>query len=287
MRLALVCLAVGLVGCATTYNANWAAPETATSDDGLKAALEEGDALWQQRGDQARLQAAIDKWEAAATRGSDAALFTRIARGHHLLADLHGVEGNPERRDSEYQLGLDWATRALKLAAPDFAKAMGAGQPYSASIGLTSKDAVPAAYWYAANLEKWAASRGFATRILYKDDIKATMEHLQKLDEGFFAAAPYRHLGSYEALTEGLAGGSLERSEAHFKKGVELAPAYLGTKVLWAKHLCVKKEDRLKFTELLQEVIAADPAVDPELEAENRLEQQKAKQLLAEIDELF
>jgi hypothetical protein len=34
-------------------------------------------------------------------------------------------------------------------------------------------------------------------------------------------------------------------------------------------------------------VIAADPAADPEIEPENRLEQQKAKKLLARIDELF
>jgi hypothetical protein len=46
-------------------------------------------------------------------------------------------------------------------------------------------------------------------------------------------------------------------------------------------------EGKAKFKRLLDEVIAADPAADPEIAPENGLEQQKAKKLLARIDELF
>jgi hypothetical protein len=293
MRLASLCLAFWLVGCATTYNANWteappAAAAAPTADEAMRAAIEEGDALWKERGDKAKLQAAINKWESAATHSADPALLTKISRGHYLLGDgFHALEGNVEQRDSEYQLGLDWATRALKLAAPEFAKAMAEGKKHSESITLASMQALPAAYWYATNLGKWAASRGFATRLRYKDDIKATMDHIKKLDEMYFHAAPYRYLGSFEALTAGLAGGSLEKSEEHFKKGVELAPNYLGTKVLWAEYLCVKKQDKAKFKQLLDEVIAGNASVDPEIEPENKIEQEKAKKLLAKMDDLF
>ena len=291
MRLVHCCLAFGLVGCATTYNANWTEPPTSvaapTADEALKATIDEGDALWKERGDKAKLQAAINKWEAAAQH-PDAELFTKISHGHYLLGDgFHALEGNLEQRDSEYQLGLDWATRALKLAAPEFARAMAEGKKHSESISLATKDAVPAAYWYATNLGKWAASRGFATRLRYKDDIKATMDHIKKLDELYFYAAPYRYLGSFEALTAGLAGGSLEKSEENYKKGVELAPNYLGTKVLWAEYLCVKKQDKVMFKQLLDEVLAANASIDPDIEAENKIEQEKAKKLLAKIDDLF
>jgi hypothetical protein len=294
MRLLIPCLAaVGLVGCATTYNANWTEPVTApppaeTQTDALKTAVEEGDALWKERGDKAKLEGAIAKWEAAAATTQDAALFTKISRAHYLLGDgFHALAGNMEQRDSEYQLGLDWATKALKLAAPEFAKSMAEGKKHSESIPLATKEAVPAAYWYATNLGKWAASRGFATRLRYKDDIKATMDHIVKLDEMFFYAAPYRYLGSFEALTAGLAGGSLEKSEVNYKKGVELAPTYLGTKVLWAEFLCVKKQDKAMFKQLLDEVIAANASVDAEIEPENKIEQEKAKKLLARMDEIF
>lgn len=290
MRLPIL-LALLLTGCATTYNANWTEPAATpapSADDALKAGIAEGDALWKERGDKAKLQAAINKWETVAAQTADADLFSKISRAHYLLGDgFHALEGNTEQRDSEYQLGLDWATKALKIAAPEFAKAMAEGKKHSDSITLATKDAVPAAYWYATNLGKWAASRGFATRLRYKDDIKATMMHIKSLEELYFYAAPYRYLGSFEALTAGLAGGSLEKSEEHFKKGVELAPNYLGTKVLWAEYLTVKKQDKVMFKKLLDEVLAADAMVDPEVAPENKIEQEKAKKLLARMDELF
>jgi hypothetical protein len=142
-------------------------------------------------------------------------------------------------------------------------------------------------YWYATNLGKWAASKGFATRLRYKDDIKATMDHVKSLDEMYFYAAPWRYFGSFEAVTAGIAGGSLEKSETNFKKAIELAPNYFGAKVLWAEYLCTKKQDKATFKQLLDEVIAADAKVDPAIAPENTIEQLKARKLLAEIDEKF
>ncbi len=284
--------ALAATGCATTYNAKWEETAPAASavaaDDPLKAAIAEGDGLWKERGEKAKLVAAIGKWEAAAEKAGDAELFAKLSRAHYLLGDgYYFLEGNNEARDAEYQKGLDWATRALKAAAPAFAKAMAEGKKHAESITLAPKEAVPAMYWYATNLGKWAASKGFATRLRYKDDIKATMDHVKALDEQFFYAAPWRYFGSFEAVTAGLAGGSLEKSEENYKKAVELAPNYLGTKVLWADFLCTKKNDKATYKKLLEEVLAANASVDPDIEPENKLEQEKAKKLLSQIDEKF
>ena len=152
-------------------------------------------------------------------------------------------------------------------------------------------------YWYAANLGKWAAAKGFATRLKYKDDLKATMDHVKSLEPEFFYAATWRYFGGYEAATAGIAGGSLDKSKENFEKAIALAPNYFGTKVLYADYLCTKlqkdtdgdgiADGKKKFKELLESVIAADPNVDPEIAAENTIEQAKAKKLLAQIDQLF
>ena len=107
----------------------------------------------------------------------------------------------------------------------------------------------------------------------------------------------WRYFGGYEAATAGIAGGSLDKSKENFEKSIALAPNYLGTKVLFADFLCPKlqkdadgdgePDGKVLFKKLLDEVIAADAAVDPEIEPENRMEQAKAKKLLARIDELF
>lgn len=292
MRVSAVLLssALAVSGCATTYEAKWEEkPVTAApAGEAEKTATAEGDAAWAQRGEEARLVEAITKWEAAFEKTPSAELAAKLSRGHYLLGDgYYALANKAEERDAEYQKGLDWATRSLKLAAPEFAKAMTEGKKHADAITLAPKEAVPAMYWYATNLGKWASSKGFATRLRYKDDIKATMLHVKALDEGYFYAAPWRYFGSFEAVTAGLAGGSLEKSEENFKKAVELAPNYLGSKVLWADYLCTKKQDKATYRKLLEEVLAADASVDPAIEPENKIEQAKAKKLLAEIEEKF
>lgn len=282
-------------GCATTRESKWDDAEEATAAEpaaGEQAAalVAEGDALWAERLDKAKLEQAIAKWEQAAAAAPSADIAVKLSRGHYFLADGHyALENNVEKRDAHYTTGLDWAEKAIQLAAPEFVAAMKAGEKHRDAIKKAPKEAVPGMYWYSTNMGKWAASKGFATVLRYKDDIKATMDHVMALDPGYFYAAPYRYFGAYEARTAGIAGGSLEKSEESFKKSVELAPDYLATKVLWAEYLCPKQKEGGKETakRLLEEVIAADPNAIPEVAAENTIEQKKAQALLAKIDEMF
>jgi hypothetical protein len=296
-------LATGFASsCATTYDEKLGTKlekqATAEETDKATALVAEGDALWKERGDAEKLKAGLAKWEEAVKLAPSADLTAKLARGHYLLGDGHyAVADRAEERDAEYEAGLNWANEALKLSAPEYAAAKAAGQKHADAIKLAPKEAVPAMYWYASNLGKWAASKGFATRLKYKDDLKATMDQVKALDEGFFYAAVWRYLGGYEAATAGIAGGSLDKSKENFEKSIALAPNYLGTRVLFADYLCPKlqkdadgdgqPDGKVLFKKLLDEVLAADPAADAEIEPENRIEQAKAKKLLARIDELF
>ncbi len=283
-------------GCATTREAAWdeqeqpAASAEPAAADRAAALIAEGDALWQERLDKAKLQQAIAKWEEAAAAAPSVELAVKLSRGHYFLADGHfALENNVEQRDAHYTTGLEWAEKSIKMAAPEFVAAMKAGEKHRDAIKKAPKEAVPGMYWYSTNMGKWAASKGFATVLRYKDDIKATMDHVMALDPNYFYAAPYRYFGAYEARTAGIAGGSLEKSEENFKRSVELSPDYLATKVLWAEYLCPKQQEGGKETakRLLEEVIAADANAVPEIAAENTIEQKKAKALLAKLDELF
>lgn len=272
--------------CATQHAAKWDETVTATGTVDAQASGD-ADAAWVLRKDPAKLAEAIAKWEQIATNTSDAELFTKLSRAYYFQAERLGFEDKSAERDAAYQRGLDWATKGLKLAAPEFAKSMAEGKTHAESIGKAPKEAIGPMYWYATNLGKWAALKGFATTLRYKDDIKATIDLVKAYDETYFYGAPWRYLGSYEARTAGLAGGSLDKSEENFKKAVALAPDYLGTKVLWADFLCTKRQDKATYEKLLKEVVAANAAVIPEIEAENLLEQEKAKKLLSQIDEKF
>jgi len=265
-----------------------AAATAPTEVDATKALQDKADALWAKRDDKQSLTEAIAAYEQLAEKAPSADLFAKLSRAHYLLGDGHyALEGKAAERDAEYQLGLDWASKSLKAAAPAFAEAMAAGKKHPEAIQLAGKEAVPGMYWYATNLGKWAASKGFATRLRYKDDAKSTMDRVNALDPSFFYSAPLRYFGSFEALTSGIAGGSLAKSEDFFTKAVAAAPNYLGSKVLWADYLSTKKQDKATFVRLLNEVISADARADADIAPENLMEQVKAKKLLEQVEEKF
>jgi len=285
MRLFLLA-ALALTGCATTYNATWREPITvaALSEPG-RAADAEGDVLWKDRGNKTSLTSAIDKWES--TGSTDPVVLAKVARARALLADVFDLEGDLDRRDSQTRLGLDVATQAVKGAAPEFASALAEGRTMRLTADMIPSEAVPAVYWFAVHLERWASAQGVGTRLRYREDVQALMERVEALDEAYFYGGPLRHRGMLEALTEGRGGGTWAASEAAFQKAVTLGPAFLGNKVEWAATLCVQREDRDCFSRLLNEVIAADAAATPALAAENAIEQAKARKLLSRAESLF
>lgn len=281
-----------LSGCATTYNARWldpAAPTTAatTQSDEAKALVEAGDAAWAQREDATKVREAIAKWEAAAALWSNGDHAARLSRAHYFLADSFiAVSGDAEARDAEYTASLEWAVKAMKLAAPETVKDLAAGVPMVTAVKKAPKEASEALLWYASSLGKWAAMRRVGTRLKYKDELKAVIDYVAATDPSQHGAT-HRWLATYEAQTINILGGSAERSEEHFKKSLEIAPNYVGTKVLWAQFLCPKTGNRALAKKLLEEAVAADPTLDPGNVAENKADQQKAKSLLANFDALF
>lgn len=282
-----------LTACGTTREAAYrseqpAEPADETAKSAADGLIAEGDAAWEQRKDRAQLEAAIAKWTEAAASAPSGELYVKLSRAHYFLGDAwYAVEGDAENRDAHYTEGLTYAEKAMGLLAPDFVAAVEGGEDHETAILKAPPEAVPAMYWQATNLGKWAASKGFATRLKYKDSVAATMKHVKSLDENYFYAAPWRYFGAFEAATAGLAGGDLEKSKANFEKAIEMAPNYLGTKVLFATYYCTKAQDKELYAKLLNEVIAADPTVDPAIEPENIREIEKAKQALAKIDEEF
>lgn len=276
-------------GCATTREEKFETATTATSESDTsraQALAAEADALWAERADIEKLKMALSKWEEAFQSEPSADLAVKLARGHYFLADGHYamLAGQEDNRDAHYNKGTEWGERGIGLAAPDFVAAKQSGAKVAEALKKASGDAVPAFYWWATNLGKWAAGEGLLTVLKYKDDVKATIDFVASTNETFFYGAPHRYLGAYNAKAP---GGSLEASEQHFQKAVGMAPEYLGTKVLWADYLCTKKRDRATYKRLLEEVIAADAGADPSIAPENAVEQEKAKKLLADIDDLF
>jgi tetratricopeptide (TPR) repeat protein len=292
-------LSAALFGCGAGREAAWdttpeeetAQPRTQEEISRKDALVQEADALWAERGDEAKLAAAIQKWEQAAELDpADHTLWVRLARAYYFHADGHMSfdEARQDEMMETFEKGIQASERSLVALSPDFAQRMRAGTRIEEAVAVLDAQAVPALYWRSSNMGKWGLAKGFATVLSYKDEIRAIMARCLELDATYFYYGPHRYFGAFYARVPAFAGGDLERSREHFDTALEAAPNYLGTRTLYAEHYAVKSQDRALFDQHLNAVLAADVAQLPEdVRPENTIEQRRARDLLAKADELF
>ena len=266
-------------------------PPTAqpTADAGGQADpdVAEGDAKWEQRTDPDSIKAAIAAWERAVEKDpGNLDLLVKLTRAHYFLADAY-LRTDEKAYLATMDKGVKWGERAMVAASPEFEKMMRDGAKLPEAVKVMPKEGVPAMYWYASSLGKWAKKKGFAVLLGQKDAVKATMDRALELDPNFYYGGPHRYFGAYFAIAPAFAGGDLEKSKVHFKKSLEIEPNYVGTKVLWAAELAVKTQDEELFDKLLGEVLETPDDVIPELKPEIVAEKQKARELVASKDDLF
>ena len=283
-------------GCGSSYQSSWDEPtETGGGEEATPEAqnqraelIAQGDAEWAQRDEVEHVTAAIAAWEQAVELdGSDTDTWVKLARGHYFLADGHYRFTNEAAMGDTYQRAIRAAERALAVLSPEFARRMAAGERVDQAVSVLEANAVPALYWRAAALGKWAQREGFATVLSFKDEIRAVMTRCMELDRYYFYAGPDRYFGAFFAIAPAYAGGDLERSRAHFEESIRRHPDYFSSRVLYAENYAVKTQNRALFEEQLRMVIDGDPEAMPDVAPENRIEQRKARELLERIDELF
>jgi hypothetical protein len=268
----------------------------------FEQSLAKADAAWEARLDKAKLLEAIALYEktpeiASPDLSADERkekvlyIYLQLTRAYYFLADSHiRLEAEDDEKDAEimkiFDKGVNAAERAIAVADPAFAKKIADGGKWQKEVVNTDPKAIPALYWYATNLGKWALLEGLTTIIARKDDIKVTMDYIISKDEKYFYGAPHRYFAVYHTKVP-LGGGDPPKSKASFDKSVAIAPNYLATKVLYAEVYATLTQDSALFEKLLKEVIDTPADIVPELTPENTLEQRKAQRLLKKKSDLF
>lgn len=251
--------------------------------------LEKAAEAWKNRGDRAQAEAAIAAWEeAAALDPTRPEPSLELVYAYYFLANAHARwdDDADEQSIKLYEKGIKAGEDALRLTSPEFAKQIKDGVPWQKAIKSVGKPGIPALYWQATHLGKWALLDGFTTILSHKDDVAASIKHIRELDEGYFYAAPQRYFGVYRTKIP-FPGGDLPASKKHFERAIELAPTYLDTKVLFAEAYAVKKQDEDLFKKLLNEVLAAPDDIEPALIPENKNAKRTAKDMLDNIEDYF
>jgi len=296
MRLLGLVTLVVLAGCSSAgREAAWEKSEPVPRAAGTSTAsvgqLTDAEAAWALRDDKAQLEKALKIYEAIVAKDAGHGLaMTKLSRAYYFLVDAHlslNDAVTPEDRLAVLQKGVDWGERALLVLDPSFEKKMRAGVEFDQAIKDIEKPAIEAAYWYCANLARFAHAKGLAARLFHKDRIGAAMERIAEIEPNFFHSAVDRLFGSYYAGLPSVGGRDLEKAKIHFDQALKASPGYLGNKLLMADLYAVNTNDRALYQKLLKEVIASPDGDDPDIAPENRAAKRHAEKLLNMTDERF
>ncbi|HKW91926.1 MAG TPA: TRAP transporter TatT component family protein [Methylomirabilota bacterium] len=90
-------------------------------------------------------------------------------------------------------------------------------------------------FWYATNAGRWGQTKGVLRSLFLLPEVRRGMETALELDPRFPPA--YSLAGTVYYEVPGLFGGDLEKSEALFRKGLEVDPRFTGLRVGLARTL--------------------------------------------------
>ena len=291
-----LCAALSLAACGATRRSaleTTAAPTAEAAGGDYAGLMAKGAAAWMGRSDRSKIDAAIEAWKAAtAADPAKAEPHVHLSRALYFLADGHlrfEITDEDERRTKMGEVfgeGQFHGESALLIQSTEYKAAREAEADFEESIRKLGKESVPAVYWWATNLGKWAAAEGFITLLAHKDQVFSMMTFCMDNDSEFFYSAPHRYFGAFYTKIP-LPSGDQEKSRKHFDTAVQEAPNYLATRVLMCEYHGIKFQDRAMCETNLKYVMDAKVDVIPELEPEAVVEKKKAAKLLAELDDYF
>ena len=286
--LAFAALAVlGLSACGQKQTGTYAVAQPAQTMDatGYEALRAEADALWAERGDRAKLEAAISKYEAAqAAKPTDRDTAIRLTRALYFMGDTH-LEG--DERLAVWDKAVSAGKRCVAING-DFVGLLEKGdETEQTAVRVLKAEDAPCLYWTSTALGKWAKMQGLGTTLKHIGTVEAYMRRVTELTPTYFYNAPDRYWGAYFALIPSFKGQDLNKSKTHLEASLAGSPQYLPTKVVYADAWAVASQDKATYQRLLEEVISADPGDDADCRAENVAAIEQAKKLLAQADDRF
>ena len=191
-----------------------------------------------------------------------------------------------ERARRLYLRARDYGLRGLEARQANFVNALRSDP--RAAVRPCSRDDVPLLYWTAA---AWASAisiiKDRADLIADLPQVEALIDRAAELDEAFDHGSIHSFLIAYEMARAGAPGDPVARARAHYERALALAPGNAGPHVAFAEAVCVARQDRTQFDQLLRTALAIDPEAQPGSRLLTLVMQRRARWLLSQIDDLF
>ncbi|MBM9592848.1 hypothetical protein JWG41_20620 [Leptospira sp. 201903075] len=264
--------------------------ERATAPAKLPADIEK---LWKNRQNEQDLRQALVGLEKFALENPQYAdVKVLLCRGNYLLSDghlwlkLNGESENDDKVKEEsiqfYDAAVTWCEAALALNAKFRDKVVKEKLEIEKSLDVLGPQDIDALYWRYASLAKWSRLVGFTTLLSNRSKFSAMINRVKEIEKStgkeYFYAATLRYDAASNALSP---TGDKKLADKYFEEAIAKHPNYFAVRVLYAESRLKGNED--KFKKQLDFVLKGKPASLPEIEADQIVEQRKAKKLLDEL----
>jgi len=218
-----------------------------------KALIQQGDELFDQRGDLSRAKESLAKYQDALLQGENAyRAYWKMARVEYWIGD-HTAEKTEKKRI--FEMGIYHAKKAI----------------------LLSPDEPEGHYWLGVNYGVYGEAKGILKSLSLVKPIKEEMNRVLAIDPSFDDGGADRILGRVYHELPGIAGGNKQKALEHLLKSKELGPR-VGLTRIYLADTFLALDDVQKAREELEFVIGMEP--DPKLIPETAEEKEMARKRL-------
>ncbi|RMG64307.1 MAG: hypothetical protein D6715_09915 [Calditrichaeota bacterium] len=205
----------------------------------------------------------------------------------YSLAFLEDVA--PERASALYlrarDYGFRWlqTTPAFKDGIPD------QQQAFEARLKRVRKKDLPALFWTAFAWGGWVnLNRDLPRAVFELNLVKAMMQRVLELDEGFFFGSAHLFFGSILGSIPRMLGGDPEKAREHFERALQLSQGkFLVAYVYSARYYAATTLNETLFDQYLNKVLEAPVDILPGYQLMTVVAKEKARRLMARKSELF
>ncbi|MFA7382787.1 MAG: TRAP transporter TatT component family protein [Desulfurivibrionaceae bacterium] len=216
-------------------------------------------------------------------------LLLHGTQAYTAYASLMPECGRPERA---LVLGERAKVHGQRLLGTHKSLAGAAGMPlagFSEALQSAGPGEVGKLFWGGYSWATWIGfSQGAPAAVADLPKVEQLMLRVLALDETFYHGGAHLFLGIYYGSRPVILGGKPEISRTHFERALVLGQRrFLPALVAYAEYYARQTFDRGLYVRLLEEALAFDLALAPDLTLPNVLAKRRAQRLLAKIEDVF
>lgn len=219
----------------------------------------------------------------------NADLLIRAAEAYYGYSFVFVEDKDKARAGRLYDKSFQYAARVLKQNKRMQAAFDQPADEFTAALADLDASDVPALFWAANSWLSWVGMNVDDPEIfLALPKIRAMLKRSIELDETYQYGAAHASLGVLHASRAPAQGGMPEKAKAEFERAFELSDnKMLLFHLMYAKYYAYQVQDRQLYVETLNKIISTPADAFPEMAFINSAAREKARRMLAEVNQLF